>query len=309
MSEAVCYPVHVMLNGRYHVRQDGRAARPGDHEHVGEASDRQAQVGGGAIGPLLTERYAALASNVYAQERASEGIISSGKDNAVNLVLLASSPDAIRRDGLYACARVDQVDPGVVERFVVSVRHAQALPSDGVPRAQQVCGGLLLDCLSYPGADELRCGGVGFRVDCQVCKSCQEREAPVLPPARVLLPLLGARYLHGSRCPKAVRTRVMPVRRLLRLLAKCSVVCFDSRRLVGIEHAISRGNDEVCRALEDEELLCLVCNACDDLDTRRARTYDSHSLASKVCPIVRPCAGMIGRTLEQVHAFETGQVG
>ena len=45
--------VDVLLDADGHVAEDGGAAGAGDHEHVGEAGDLEAEVGLGALGPLL----------------------------------------------------------------------------------------------------------------------------------------------------------------------------------------------------------------------------------------------------------------
>ena len=59
--EAVGDPVDVLLDRDGHVGQHRRAARPGDHEEVGESGGREPEVGGRAVGPLLRQGQAVAA--------------------------------------------------------------------------------------------------------------------------------------------------------------------------------------------------------------------------------------------------------
>ena len=61
MRQAIGDPVRMLLDGRDHVRQHGRAARPGDGEEVGETRDGEAQIIARAGAPFLRQREAAPA--------------------------------------------------------------------------------------------------------------------------------------------------------------------------------------------------------------------------------------------------------
>ncbi len=49
--QAIDHPVDMLLDRHRHVRQHRRAAGPGDHEEVGKARDREAEIGLRSLGP------------------------------------------------------------------------------------------------------------------------------------------------------------------------------------------------------------------------------------------------------------------
>jgi len=65
--------------------------RAGDGEQVGEAGDRDAEIGARTVRPLLLQRAAGAALEVQGLERAGQGVEAGGEDDDVESVLLPAS--------------------------------------------------------------------------------------------------------------------------------------------------------------------------------------------------------------------------
>ena len=89
-----------------HVAEHRRAARPGDDEQVGEAGDRQAEVGARAVRPLRRASDTPSRPRMsIVEQRAGHGVEAGGEDDRVELVLAVRRAHAARRDLPIGVAR------------------------------------------------------------------------------------------------------------------------------------------------------------------------------------------------------------
>jgi hypothetical protein len=80
--------------------------------------------------------------------------------------------------------------------------------------------------------------------------------------------------------------------------ADLAIVRLHLPHIVGIERLVVRGHGVVGGALKDGEVPGLLGDHRDRLDGRGAGADDAHGLAGEIDALVRPVAGVIGRTLE-----------
>ena len=103
--------VDVLLDADGHVAEDGGASGAGDHEHVGEAGDLEAEVGLGAVGPFLAQREPVAAADVHPEKAAGHAIEAGGEDDDVELEVLLGRSYSRGRDLLdWRAAQVDEMD-------------------------------------------------------------------------------------------------------------------------------------------------------------------------------------------------------
>src|SRR5215207_11060223 len=88
----------VLLYGDRHVRKHRGAAGTGYGEHVGEARDRQPEVGARTLDPLIPQQLPAPAADIYLVERAGHRVEAGGVNEDVELVLGVFGPQAGRGD-------------------------------------------------------------------------------------------------------------------------------------------------------------------------------------------------------------------
>src|ERR1700738_2807295 len=85
IPNAIGHPFNVLLDRWQHVGQHCGAARPGDGEEIGEASDAKAEIRLRALAPLLLERLAAGAADLDLQQRPGHRIRSRSRTRSHRL--------------------------------------------------------------------------------------------------------------------------------------------------------------------------------------------------------------------------------
>src|SRR5690606_21981768 len=169
-------PFDVLLDGRGHVRQHRRAARPGDGEQVGEARHLQAEVGPGPLGPVLRQRVPIAAGDVQSQKRAGHGIEAGGEHDGVDVEVAVGRFYAGRGDASDpAVGDVDERDVVAIERLVVVGVYRWTLgPVRVAGRAEHLGDDRIVDDVANLAADELGRGLVGAFVEKQVVKAAPQ---------------------------------------------------------------------------------------------------------------------------------------
>ncbi|MDZ7730067.1 MAG: hypothetical protein U5K37_02335 [Natrialbaceae archaeon] len=159
MDETVGDPVDVLFDRLGHVRQNRRTLGPGDREQIREPGDAKAEVGLGAIGPLLLECDSIPALDIDLEQGAGHRIESRGEDENIQLVGVLGRLDSRRRDSLDGSSfDVDELDVVPVVGLVVAVVvHGRALGRIWVVGRNQQLGDLgIIDALADLLTDERR---------------------------------------------------------------------------------------------------------------------------------------------------------
>ena len=304
VHQAVADPVNVLLDAHHHVHQRRRAARPGDGEHVGEAGNRQAEVGARAVTPSVLQRQAADAAHVDLQQGAGERVVAGGEDDVVERVVRARCLDAGAGDALNGVGLdVDQRDVVAVEGLEVAGIDADALGAQRVAVRREQLGHLrILDGLADPLAHEVGHRVVGLLVDHQVVERVHEIHAAFVPAALVLGAALGLGHLQraavGELIERADLARPPAVFGVARLPFALRLVA---------EWAVAAGDAEVGRALEHREVQRLLRHRRHGLDARRAGADHADAPAGEGDRLMRPLAGVEPAALERRQALQVGQ--
>ena len=141
--EALGHPVDVLLDRYGHVRQDGRAAGPGEHEEVREPGGHQAQVRRRPGRPLLLEGQAIPAGDVRRHQGAGHGVKAGGVHDGVEAERLVRRLDAVLGDADdRLLAQVDEPDVRQVEGLEVAGIEARPLGTEVVVLRAERLGGL-----------------------------------------------------------------------------------------------------------------------------------------------------------------------
>ena len=307
--EAGRHPVDVLLDGHGHVREHRRAPGAGDHEEVGEPSRHQAQIGLGAVLPLVRERLTGAAAHVDRDDGARHRVESRRKHDGVERERPGRRVDPRLGDRLdRILPEVDQMDVRQVEGLVVVGVDARTLGAvEVVLRAQRVGRLGIAHDLADLAAQELADGLVGLGVRADVGVDPAERQE-VAGLIRLLVrgrPLLVG---DGRRPDHAQLGRYTGPRPARRIAVRHRIGL--ERRLLGRGHgSVLGGTGEVRRPLKDDEIGRLLCDQRDGLDARRPGADDPNALAGEVDAFVRPSAGVVGRALEALVAWDVRRLG
>ena len=293
IREAVGNPVNMVFDPDHHVDEHRRAARAGDDEHVGEPGRHQAQIVARASRPFVLDRASADAADVDPGERAGERVIAGRTHDDVDGVVARTGADTRRRH------RLDRLRPEIDEVDIVAVveivrRDADALGTERmVLRAQRLgyagVADQLADAVAHEGGSRL----VGREVRVDVVEGVDEIDATLLPAPRIFaLPFVRV-DLERTAAAELIERADLP-----RPGAVLGIVGFPLPLVRILHRPVAGRDDEVRRALEDEQLGRLPGNDRDRLDARRARADHRNRLSLEVDRRLRPVTGMVGLPLE-----------
>ena len=185
--EASGHPVDVLLDRHGHVRQDGRAAGPGEHEEVRESGGHEPQVRGRPGRPLLLEGHTIPASDVRSHQGAGHGVKAGGVHDGVEAERLVRRLDAILGDADdRLLMQVDEPDVRQVVGLEVAGIQARPLGTEVVVlRAERLGGPGILHGRADLLADHLGHDVVRRRVHALVGEDVENAEQFALLPGRL----------------------------------------------------------------------------------------------------------------------------
>ena len=307
--QAPGHPVDVLLDRHGHVRQDGRAARPGEHEEVREPGGHETQVRRWPGRPLVLEGQTIPASDVRSHQGTGHGVEAGGVHDGVEAERLVRRLDAILGDADdRLLTQVDEPDVRQIVGLEVAGIEARPLGTEVmVLRAERLGSFGIFHGRADLLADHLGHDVVRRWVHALVGEDVENAEQLALLPGR--LEALPADRLAGGdaedvgrlkRHPSAGPPGGMPVRvaALVQLLQP-----------IGRGRTVVRGDGEVRGALEDRELAGLAGDERDGLDARRTGSDDRDPLAREVSALVRPAAREVDLPGETARAFDVGRLG
>ena len=267
MRQTIGDPFDMLLNRHDYIGQNRRASWPGDEKKVGESRHHQAQVGAWPARPFFLKRKALVATDVDAVKRASHGVVTRGKHNAVKRMDASLGLDASGHDSLDWCrAQVNQADIRLVESLVIVRIDAYPLGANGmVGGCQQVCGFCIFDGTANLVPYEFGGIVIGRFVGIDVVVGMGEI-SPTFGPAALIFALafLGTHIGAGVRAVVVQNSRAG----CFCLFAVLCIVGFPGQLLVRCERPVPGWNAEIGRALKHHDLLGLTCNSRDALNTR-----------------------------------------
>ena len=307
--EALGHPVDVLLDRHGHVRQDGRAAGPGEHEEVREPGGHEPQVRGRPGRPLLLEGQAVPAGDVRSHQGAGHGVEAGGVHDGVEAERLVRRLDAVLGDADdRLLTQVDEPDVRQVVGLEVAGIEARPLGTEVVVLRAERLGGLgILHDRADLLADHLGHDVVGRRVHALVGEDVENAEQLALRPGR--LEALPADRLAGADAEDVGRLERNPSPGPPGGMPVPVAVLAQLLQPVGRGGAVVRRDGEVRGALEDRELAGLAGDERDGLDARRAGADDRDPLAREVDALVRPAAGEVDLAGETAGAFDVGRLG
>jgi hypothetical protein len=266
--EAPGHPVDVLLDRYGHVRQDGRAAGPGEHEEIREPGGHESQVGRRPGLPLLLEGQAVPAGDVRSHQGAGHGVKAGGIHDGIEAERLARRLDAVLGEAdnrLFT--QVDKQDVRHVVGLEVAGIEAGPLGPEVVSLRGEHLGGLgILHDRADLLTDHLGHDVVGSRVHALVSEDVEDAEQLAQLPGRLeALPADRAAggdaedvgRLHGDSSEGPPGGMPVPVAVLIQLLQS-----------LGRGGTVVRRDGEVRGALEDRELARLAGDERDGLDAR-----------------------------------------